>query len=120
MNTCSVRGSLIDIIQSVLNGFVFSIIAFCIVSVLNMLTLKKINSQRKFRIKHQRSKQGKSASMNSSLTMTMFAVCAVFVVTTLPGRVILIVLSISEIYELDLMKESYAFMLMIYPWTEPH
>ena len=55
----------------------YSIIAFCIISVLNIMMLKK------FRV--QASKHGKSVN-NTNLTAIMSLVCIVFVVTTLPGQ----------------------------------
>ena len=99
MNTChSVgSGSPFATVHSIFNGFIYCIIPFFIISTLNILTLRNIQSKRKFRIKHQTSQKGKSASLNHSLTVTMYAVCIVFGVTTLPGRVASTILTISKL-----------------------
>ena len=65
------------------------------------LTLKNINSKRKFRANHQTSQQGQSTSVITGLTVTMFSVCTVFTVTTLPGRVIFMFYTIAEYLGID-------------------
>ena len=107
-------GSVIETIYLLFLAFVYCIIPFCIISVLNVLTLRKIHSKRKFRVKHQTSRQGKSTSMNSSLTMTMFAVCIVFAVTTLPLRVMLIIPEISKLLGIDLITTNNTVIMIMY------
>ena len=46
--------------------------------------------------------------MNSSLTITMYAMCVVFVVTTFPAPVLVTIYTISELLGTDLMKTQNA------------
>ena len=86
---CSSLGlsSWVETVHSVFLAFVYSIVPFCIISILNVLTVTKIYSKIKFRAQHQTPQQKSSPHPISSLTVTMFAVCIVFVMTTVPGRV---------------------------------
>ena len=94
-------GSLINSIYSVFLACVYSVIPCGVISVLNALILKKISSKRKFRVNHQTSQQGKPIGMVTSLTITMFSVCIVFAVTTLPGRIMIIVHTIAQYLGMD-------------------
>ena len=78
--------SLFEIIFVLTFTILYSIIPFCIILILNIMMIRKIYSQRKFRLKYQTSQHGKSPK-TTNLTATMFAVCIVFVVTTVPPGV---------------------------------
>ena len=107
-------GSLIEAIYSVALGFVYCIIPSCVISILNVMTLRKIQTKSKFRAQHQTTKHGKSASMNRNLTITMLAVCIIFTLTTLPGRVISIIRTISEYIGVDIIYPDQIYLQIAY------
>ena len=90
------HGSLFSILYGLIFGLIYSLIPLCIIVVLNILIMRKINSQRKFSIKHQTSKHVKP-KVTSNLTITMFVVCVAFVITTVPPETLYIVLSMSTV-----------------------
>ena len=75
-------------------------IPFCIISVLNVLTINTIRYQQKIMNKNQKSKDGKM----TNLTITMFAVCIVFLITTLPIFVDVSIHLLSEFLGTDFIK----------------
>ena len=81
-----VADSLFEVIHVLAFGILYSILPFCIILILNIMMIRKIYSQRKFRLKYQKQQQGKSPK-SYNLTATMFAVCIVFVITTVPSAV---------------------------------
>ena len=77
-------GSILETLFSIVAGLVYSIIPSCIICVFSTLTMKKIYYQHKFRNHHYDSQNGKKTKDIKNLSFTMFAVCIVFIVTTLP------------------------------------
>ena len=81
--------------------YIYSLLPSFIIFILNILMIKKVNSQRKFRIQHQTSQQGESAANPNNLTLTMFVVYFVFILTTLPGDSLLSIETVSKLLGID-------------------
>ena len=91
----------------------YSLIPSSIIVVLNILMIKKLIAQRMFRIKNQIGQPKKSAANSRSLTLTMFAVCFVFIVTTLPGMTLLFIKSVSKLLKTDFIVSDSPFFIII-------
>ena len=80
----------INLIFSILNGLLYSFIPFCIITTLNLLILKKLQSHKTL---HARSQQLPTLSTTrvNMLVPMMFAISTVFVVTTIPISILTIV-----------------------------
>ena len=102
-----------EAIYILLYSLLYSIIPFCIILILNTLTVKKIYSQEKFRVQHQTSQRGKPGR-STSMTVTMFAVCIVFVLTTLPGQVLSLNRAVTRLRGMDLQLGNNIFVLTLY------
>ena len=108
MNLCYAfsSGSLMEILYYILLSFLYTIIPFCIISVLNILIFRKIKSQNRFKNNHQKSKNTKT----TNLTLTMFAVCVVFIITTLPMEILSCLRMALELFGTDLIAYDNMFL----------
>ena len=84
--------SLLETLSIVLPVSMYSIIPFCIISILNIQIVKKLILRRRFRAQHQQ----QNSPAQTKMIMVMFSVCIVFIFTTLPNGVIYLFLSISK------------------------
>ena len=105
-----IGGSVLETIYDAFLASLYSIIPSCIISVLNILIIKKMKSQHRFRNNHQKSKD----TQMKILTMTMLAVCIVFIITTLPAEVFLIMRLISELLGIDLITSDSVILRISY------
>ena len=70
----------------------YSILPFFVIAILNILMIRKLQVQKAFRLQTQgRNGVQNSAINNKSLLIMMVFVCLVFMVTTVPGAVLMIV-----------------------------
>ena len=79
-----------DAIFSILNGFLYCLIPFCLITILNGVILKKLKSKKAFRARSQVHSQS-SSHRDRSLVPMMLAVSLVFAVTTFPFTLLLII-----------------------------
>ena len=79
-----------DIILISLILSLYSFLPFLLITVLNILMMRKIQLQKTFRSRSQQSKEPSSA-INSSLIIMMFCVCSIFAVTSFPASILTIV-----------------------------
>ena len=97
-------------IFKVSNLLAYSLIPSLVIVVLNSLMIKRVHSQGKFRIKHQIGPQGKSAAATKSMTLTMFAVCFLFIVTTLPGS---LMDEVTRVFQKDFInRDTLSFLIL--------
>ena len=78
----------LDFIFTIFNSLLYSIIPFCIITVLNILTVKNIKSQRAFRARAQQQNQH---VQDYSLEAMMLSISFVFALTTFPITMFVIV-----------------------------
>ena len=78
-----------DVIFSTVNGLLYSFIPFCLISILNVMTLKQLRSKKAFRARFQVQRPA-SSQRDRSLVPMMLAVSLVFAVTTFPLTLLLI------------------------------
>ena len=69
--------------------FLYSIIPFSIITTLNALIIKRIRSQRAFRIRSQ-GHTSTLAARDAALVSMMTAICIAFVITTFPSSILMI------------------------------
>ena len=68
----------------------YSYVPFLLITILNILMMRKIQLQKAFRSQRQQSKEPSSA-YNSSLIVMMVCVCSIFAVTSFPVCIVMIV-----------------------------
>ena len=70
----------------------YSILPFTVIAILNILMIKKLQVQKAFRLKSQgRNGVQTTSAYNKSLLVMMVYVCSVFIVTTVPGAILMLV-----------------------------
>ena len=79
-----------DAIYSILNGLLYRLIPFCLITILNVVILKKLKSKKAFRARSQVHSQSLSHG-DRSLVPMMLAVSLVFAVTTFPFTMLIII-----------------------------
>ena len=105
--TCSAKGAnaKTDFIVSLSVHLFCSIIPCSIVTILNILIIKRIRSQRAFRIKCQ-GHTSTLATRDAALVSMMIAICTVFVITSFPSSLLVFYYnSIRYIYGTDFHSE---------------
>ena len=78
-----------NFIFSILDGLLYCLIPFCLITILNMMILKKMSSKKAFRARSQVQSRS-STHRDRSLVPMMLAVSLVFAVTTFPFALLLI------------------------------
>ena len=68
----------------------YSFVPFLLITILNVLMMRRIQLQKAFRSQRQQSRETSSA-YNSSLIFMMVCVCSIFAVTSFPATVLVIV-----------------------------
>ena len=123
MYQCHVEPSSLSDVMTAIHGLLYCIIPSCIIVTTNIIMIRKIHSQKKFQSRHQASSHHRKSKRNTNLTLTMFAVCLVFVVTTLPAGIIFFVRSVTKflgtkvppliilIYKMDNINHGINFVL---------
>ena len=94
-------------------ALLYCIIPFFTILTLNVLMLRKIYSQRKFRTQNQRSQHGKHPN-STNLTVTMFAVCFVFIMTTLPTLIFYLIIGLLNVLGRDIIIHDSLFFHIAY------
>ena len=103
----------ITLIFSILNGLLYSFIPFCIITTLNLLILKKLQSQK---TSYARSQQlpTLSTTRGNMLVPMMFAISTVFVVTTIPMSILTIVTCVFRVIGHDWDgNDNWVFLLAV-------
>ena len=77
-----------NFIFSILDGLLYCLIPFCLITILNMMILKKMNSKKALRARSQVQSRS-STHRDRSLVPMMLAVSLVFAVTTFPFALLL-------------------------------
>ena len=68
----------------------YSFVPFLLITILNILMMRKIQLQKAFRSQRQQSRET-SCAYNSSLSVMMVCVCSIFAVTSFPSAILVIV-----------------------------
>ena len=102
-----------DVIFSIVNGLLYCLIPFCLITILNIVILKKLRSKRAFRARSQVHSQS-STHRDRSLVPMMLAVSLVFAVTTFPITLLFITSLILELAGIEWnKKDNWVFVLAI-------
>ena len=102
-----------NIFFSILDGLLYCLIPFCLISILNVMIVKKLKSIKAFRARSQVHSQS-STHRDRSLVPMMLALSLVFAVTTFPVNVLLITSLILEDNAYELNKSyNWVFVLTI-------
>ena len=103
-------GSPLEFLYHVFYLSFYSIIPFCIIPVLNILIVKKIDSEHRFRSNHQNSKDTRT----KNLTITMLAVCTVFAITTIPTEILFFMHLVSKLLGTNLISNVNIILKVTY------
>ena len=102
-----------DAIYSILDGFLYCLIPFCLITILNVVILKKLKSKKAFRARSQVQSQS-SSHRDRSLVPMMLAVSLVFAVTTFPFTLLLIISLVLQLNGIEIIeKNDWVFVLAL-------
>ena len=102
-----------DAIYSILNGLLYCLIPFCLITILNVVILKKLKSKKAFRARSQVHSQS-SSHRERSLVPMMVAVSLVFALTTFPFTLLLIISLVLQLNGIERNeKNDWVFVLAL-------